>query len=233
MALAAALSAAAQDAEAPETPPEAAPAEPAAGTEAPAEADAPAGAPAEGEAPADSGAEAPAVPGEGEAALPQGGAPTGEAEGQVYVRDVFTDWQLRCERAAQGEDPCQLYQLLRDGEGNSVAEFALFNVPDNDEVAAGATIITPLMTLLTEPLTLSVDGGEVRPLQLQWCTEIGCVVQFGLTEGEVQSFRRGAMGRLTLVPVMAADRTEALDISLSGFTAGFAALEETTPIVEE
>ena len=206
IALATALPAAAQDAEAPAPAPE---------QQAPAE----------------------AAPAEGEAAVPQGETPAegeaGERPGEVYVRDVYTDWQLRCERAAEGEDPCQLYQLLRDGQGNSVAEFALFKVPDDEAAAAGATIITPLMTLLTEPLRLSVDGGDARALQLQWCTEIGCVVQFGLSEAEIQAFRRGNTGRLTLVPVVAADRAETLSISLAGFTAGFAALQEAGAVVAE
>ena len=142
LAAAMALPAAAQD-----TTTDAAPAAPAPAAPAPAEAppapeapDAPATAPG-ADAAAGEAAQAPAASAE-DLGLALG--QDGEAQpGQVYVRDVFTDWELRCERTEDGEDPCQLYQLLQDGQGNSVAEISLFRVPTNDRVSAGATIVTP------------------------------------------------------------------------------------------
>ena len=145
--------------------------------------------------------------------------------GQVYVREEFTDWELRCERAESGEDPCQLYQLLEDQEGNAVAEISMFALPEGSQAAAGATIVTPLMTLLTEQITLTVDGGTPKRYPFSWCTAIGCIARVGFTEPELQSFRRGSTATLSIVPVAAPDQTVDLDVSLSGFTAGFDAVQ--------
>ena len=38
----------------------------------------------------------------------------------TYLLKSIDAWQLRCVKAADGSDPCQLYQLLKDAEGNSV-----------------------------------------------------------------------------------------------------------------
>ena len=174
--------------------------------------------------------------GDADAATGDLGLSLGEGDdaqpGQVYVRETFTDWELRCERTGEGEDPCQLYQLLRDGEGNSVAEISLFKVPQNDRgVAAGATIITPLMTLLSEPIALSVDGATPKRYPFAWCNAIGCVAQVGFTDEEIAAFRGGNAGELGIVPAVAPDQRETLAISLAGFTAGFEALQESSPAI--
>ena len=181
-------------------------------------------------------AEAPAEGGAGGIGLSLGqeGGRAGEPEvGQVYVRDAFTDWELRCERAASGEDPCQLYQLLEDQEGNAVAEISVFDLPDGAPAAAGATIVTPLMTLLTEQLTIAVDGGTARRYPFSWCSAIGCIARVGFTDDEVQAFRGGNTARLSIVPAAAPDQRVDLDVSLSGFTAGLQAVAESGPPVAQ
>jgi len=44
--------------------------------------------------------------------------------GQTYLLTNFEQWEQRCVKAEDGSDPCQLYQLLKDKDGNSVAEFS-------------------------------------------------------------------------------------------------------------
>ena len=187
--------------------------------------------PEEAGTPAGAGEEAAGQAGAGEAAVPEGpgglslGA-GGEPEvGQVYVREEFTDWELRCERVETGEDPCQLYQLLEDQQGTAVAEISLFALPEGSQAAAGATVVTPLMTLLTEQLTLTVDGGTARRYPFSWCEAIGCIARVGFTEEEVATFRGGNTATLSIVPVAAADERVELEVSLSGFTAGFEAVQ--------
>ena len=168
------------------------------------------------------------------------GAPNAESslgmpkEGaDVYVKDKFGDWQLICIRVADRQDPCELYQLLRDQDGNSVAEITLFVVPDDPQVVAGATIVTPLETLLTANLRLAVDGGEARIYRFLFCRSIGCFAQLGLTDDEIDQFRRGAAATVTIVPAAVPDRTVDLDMSLSGFTAGWNALVENDKAAAE
>lgn len=146
---------------------------------------------------------------------------TEPAVGDTYVAEVFTDWELRCIRTEDGDDPCQLYQLLIDGEGNAVAEFNVFALPEGGEAAAGATIITPLETLLTAQLRLDVDGGQTKRYPYSFCTQIGCFARLGFTAAEVEEFKRGATAHVTIIAAGAPDQPVALAASLSGFTAGW------------
>lgn len=221
---------------APETRTPDAPAQDAAPQDAPAQdaaaADAPATAPAEGAPAEDAPAEgAPADDGGlslGEAA-PDGS--TGEAAdggvGETYVREEFTDWQMRCVRVPEGQvEPCQLYQLLRDQSGNPVAEVSMFGLPDGGQATVGATVITPLETLLSEQLTVQVDGGQAKRYPFTWCSAIGCFARIGFTDAEVATFRRGNEAGVSIVPVAAPDQRVDLTMSLAGFTAGLEAVNE-------
>lgn len=197
-----------------------APAEPA--TEAPAEpatdAPSPEGAPAGEANPATS-------PEQGGMAMGTPVAPDGNAIGSAYIKEEHQDWDIRCIRTESGNDPCQLYQLLEDGEGNAVAEFAIFPlIPAQGDAVAGGTIIAPLETLLTQSVTVAIDGGEARRYPFTFCTEIGCVARVGYASPDVDRFKRGAGATVTIVPVRAPDQRIALDLSLSGFTAGWDSL---------
>lgn len=146
--------------------------------------------------------------------------------GQPYIQEEFGDWALRCLKAPEGEDdPCQLYQLLLDEEGNAVAEMTMFPIAGEGEAKAGATIVVPLETLLTEPLKLAVDGGQARAYPYSFCNRAGCVARLGFTQGDLDGFKAGANATLSLVPAAAPDQTVSLGISLSGFTAGITSME--------
>ncbi len=190
---------------------------------------------AAGSAFAQSDSEAPAAGADSEtetaADTDQSGLSLGTVEGEVaigqtYIREEFSSWQLRCVRTEDGKDPCQLYQLLSDGDGNSVAEFNIFPLPEGQQAVAGANVITPLETLLTASLRLAVDGGQPKRYPYSFCSQIGCFSRIGLTAEEVALFRKGAAATITIVPAAAPDETVELGLSLSGFTAGFNALVE-------
>lgn len=206
-ALAAAAPAVAQEAAAPEAE---APATEAPATEAPAT-EAPAGeAPAEGGAP---GAQGPAA---GDPAKP---------EVMEIVRDTFGDWQIRC--APDGNE-CFMYQLALDAQRNPVAEVSILKLPAEAEAAAGVTVVTPLGTLLPSGVVLQVDSGERRQYPFAWCSQVGCFSRFGLDEPGVAGMKRGNVGKITLVSVGQPDQPVTLDLSLTGFTAAYDALEVPT-----
>lgn len=169
--------------------------------------------------------DAPASPGAFDTGTEVGaGAEAGEGEAPVYIKEKFGDWSLRCFRNPNGEDPCQLYQLLREASGNPVAEFSVFRIENQGPAVAGATAIVPLVTLLTEELKLSVDGGTAKSYPYRVCTEAGCVAQMGLTAQDIATFKKGKAARIVLVPAQAPDQQVKIDISLSGFTAGYEAV---------
>ncbi len=144
-----------------------------------------------------------------------------EVEDPSYIKEQYGDWQLQCFRSEAGEDPCQMYQLLREDGGNPVAEFSLFKLPDNSQAAAGATVAVPLGTLLPEGLKIAVDGGTAKGYNYSFCSMTGCFARIGLTEADVNAFKAGAAATMTIVPAQAPDQTVVIKVSLDGFTAAF------------
>lgn len=163
--------------------------------------------------------------------LSMGQAPA-DGPGSTYVKEAFESWELRCVRVAEGAEPCQLYQLLKDGEGNSVAEIGMFSLPEGGEAAAGATIIVPLETLLPAGLRLAVDATEAKIYPFTFCSQMGCVARVGFTAAEVAAFKAGVKATMTIVPAVAPDKTVELDMSLKGFTAGYDAVDATRVAAE-
>lgn len=150
------------------------------------------------------------------------GEPVGPRAGEIYVADTHGDWDVRCIRAPEGQDDrCNLYQLLTNADDAPVAEFNLFRLPDGGQALAGANVVAPLETLLTQQLTLSVDTGEPRRYPFSFCNDAGCVARIGLTQTDIDGFRTGSTATLRLVPAATPDEEFLLTMSLAGFTAGF------------
>lgn len=157
------------------------------------------------------------------------GEPAGDENvlGRPYVREVSGDWEIRCVRTGNpDEDPCQLYQLLRDRGDNPVAEISIFRLPEGGQAAAGANVIVPLETLLTAKMTISVDGTQGKRYDYSFCNTVGCFARIGLTPDDVNSFKRGATAAIQLRPFAAPDQIVTALMSLTGFTAGFDKIPE-------
>ncbi|GGO53093.1 Invasion protein IalB, involved in pathogenesis [Roseovarius pacificus] len=139
----------------------------------------------------------------------------------TYIKEQYGDWQLKCFRSEAEEDPCQMYQLLTEEAGNPVAEFSLFRLAEGAQAVAGATIVVPLGTLLTEELRISVDGGRAKTYTYSFCSMVGCFARIGLTQEDINSFKAGGVANLQIVPAQAPDQTVNIRASLDGFTAAF------------
>lgn len=157
------------------------------------------------------------------------GEPATPQVGEPYKAADHGDWRITCVKTETGKDPCQMYQLLVDQEGNAVAEVTVFDVPGNPQVAAGATFITPLGTLLTAQATLSVDEAEGKRYPFSWCLQNGCYARVGLTPLELDNLRRGKQASLAIRAVQAPDQPVVIPVSLNGFAAAFRDLKERTP----
>lgn len=175
--------------------------------------------------------EAPAT--DAPAVAPEGtGLSMGEDAAQAaapYVKSTHGDWQLRCVRAQDGSDPCELYQLLKDAKGNSVAEITMVALPDGQEAVAGATIIVPLETLLPQQLTLAIDTAQPKRYPFTFCAVVGCFARIGFTGAEIEGMKKGAKATVSVVPIVAPDQVVSVDISLKGFTEAFEAVKAERP----
>lgn len=154
--------------------------------------------------------------------------------GQTYVEKVSGDWERKCIvlPEGRGEDPCQLYQLLKDDTGNAVAEISMGKLPEGGKAVAGATVVVPLETLLTQQLTISVDGAQGRRYPFRFCTQLGCVANIGFTAAEISGFKAGAKATVSIVPAAAPDQRVNLSMSLTGFTAGYDELTAPKPAAQ-
>ncbi|NYS25265.1 invasion associated locus B family protein [Rhodobacteraceae bacterium 2376] len=144
--------------------------------------------------------------------------------GESYLDETFQDWERVCVSNPDGEDPCQMYQLLMDDTENSVAEISIFPLPEGQEAAAGATFLAPLETLLTADLVLRIDGGEPRAYPFSFCSAMGCVARVGFTAAEIERMKRGTEATWRLIPAAAPDQEVVATMSLMGFTAAFDSL---------
>ena len=117
-------------------------------------------------------------------------------------------------------------EMVRVTDG-PFAEISIFPIDEaGSKAVAGATIVVPLETLLTEQLTLRVDGGTARRFPFNFCNVGGCVTRLGLTNQDIALFKRGASATLTMVPAAAPDQTVTVTMSLSGFTAAYDAVSQ-------
>ncbi|EBA03475.1 hypothetical protein RB2150_02429 [Rhodobacteraceae bacterium HTCC2150] len=149
--------------------------------------------------------------------------------GETYIKEVFGDWKMRCVIVEEGAEPCQLYQLLMDSNENSVAEAILFPLSDGGKAKAGMTITTPLETLLTAQLTMNVDDAPGRRYPYSWCSQVGCFVRLGLTAEDLAAFKKGVRANISVVPAQEQAQPVNLALSLTGFTAAYAAIVAATP----
>tara|TARA_R110002096_G_scaffold14041_8_gene49224 strand:+ start:3823 stop:4431 length:609 start_codon:yes stop_codon:yes gene_type:complete len=156
-------------------------------------------------------------PVEGQAADPAG----------PYIRETHGAWDVRCSKTGEAET-CNLYQLMDDGQGNSVAEMNIEVLPAGGQAAAGVTLISPLGTLLTAQITWQIDSGKARRYPFSWCESAGCISRFGLTSADITAMKKGANAKITLVSVVAPDQPINLTLPLTGFTASFNAIPTPT-----
>jgi invasion protein IalB len=140
----------------------------------------------------------------------------------TYVKSTHGDWAVQCLRVPEGQqEPCQMYQLLKDENDGSVAEASIFRLNNGGQVAAGGTFVVPLETLLTEKLTVRVDSAQAKRYDFSFCTQVGCYARVGFTAEDVAAFRAGNAAEVAIVPALAPDQRVIVTMSLTGFTAAY------------
>ena len=139
--------------------------------------------------------------------------------GQHYLVETYRDWQRICIKSNEAEDPCHMYQLIKNEDGLAIGEITLLKVSEPEGVSAAATILTPLGTLLTSRLVLTLDDGTRGDYPFSWCDKRGCYVRAAFTDDEVLSMKKGRTGTIKIETISAPGEPLILPVSLLGFTA--------------
>lgn len=130
------------------------------------------------------------------------------------------DWDVQCSDA-NGITSCQIYQLLNDTVGNPISEVVLFPLFNQLPAVAGATVLVPLETLLTAQLTVSIDGQAAKRYPFSFCNTVGCYARLGLTQEDLDTYRKGDTAVFSIIPALAPDQVVTITVSLGGFNAAF------------
>lgn len=162
--------------------------------------------------------------------------------GSSYIAAAHGDWELRCIRGAEGmtAERCEMFQFLRDDEGNDVA-VVRFNMPivGTEGQAATAIFNTPLQTRLDAALRIRIDDGEFDLLPFTFCTPSGCAAESPLNEEVVDQFKAGGDATIVIFALLLNQNGEPvrgesgepravpveLVASLRGFTAAYEEME--------
>lgn len=147
------------------------------------------------------------------------------ANGTLYFKETFQDWRLRCQKNIEAKDECHLHQLLQGEVGNTVAQITVFNFPNAEGAAiAGANVTVPLETALRENLKMRIDDKQAKAYPFSYCDKVGCHARLGLTAVEIKWMQDGQTAKIATVPYRGAQQPIIVDVSLSGFTAGYKAV---------
>lgn len=146
--------------------------------------------------------------------------------GTEIIKSEHGDWKVICFAVPEGEKgQCRLYQLLFDSDKNPVAEYSIVALDKAAKAEAGVNFISPLGTLLTAQASMRVDSGQVKRYPFGWCDTQGCIARYGITTAELDSMKRGNKAVMTIVAAAAPKNPIELNLSLTGFTAGWKALQ--------
>lgn len=141
--------------------------------------------------------------------------------GQPYIAERIGDWNLRCIRSQDGNDPCELTQVLINEQNEPVSEITLFKLTSGQPAVAGANIVVPLETLLNTPLTIAFDDQNIRRYPYSFCTSVGCIARIGLTEEDIDLMKKGMVANIIISHLSVPNQKVGFALSLKGFTAAY------------
>ncbi|MBY6200353.1 invasion associated locus B family protein [Maritalea mobilis] len=150
--------------------------------------------------------------------------------GEAYIAAEHSDWDVRCIRSGEDAIPerCEMFQLLRDPDGNAVAVFRV-NAPLNptEGHVASAMFMTPIETFLPPGLRLRVDDGEPGAVPFAMCDASGCMARVQMDQETVDMFQAGGDATIQLFALVRDGSGDIggapveLTASLRGFTAAY------------
>jgi len=139
----------------------------------------------------------------------------GAASGNDVTTESFQDWEVRCQRNAEGPSPCAMSQLITQPDSDQPLMQVILDYPPqiDDPVMS---FFVPLGVRLAPGLQFSVDNGEPVQFPYQVCQEQGCRADVPIESSMLQQLRSGNTATLSMISPRG-ERMD-IDISLIGFT---------------
>jgi invasion protein IalB len=135
----------------------------------------------------------------------------------------FQDWKLRCKAAEGQPELCEMEQRVENQKGDRVLLAVVGRVRSLD--APGMLILLPLGIALPPGVSLKVDDGDQRPLEVKLCAKEGChAEQAPLKPDLLGALKAGTKGMVTFYVYTRQGKQQQVNIpvSLLGFSAALA-----------
>jgi len=148
--------------------------------------------------------------------------PAVPALAQGEVKAVHGDWQMRCDMppGASGEQ-CALIQNVTAEDRENVG-LTVIVLKTADKQARILRVLAPLGVLLPSGLGLRVDNADIGRAGFVRCLPNGCIAEVILEDQLINKLKAG--NQATFIIFQTPEEGIGIPISLTGFSAGFAAL---------
>ncbi len=151
------------------------------------------------------------------------GLTANRAAAQGAVRDVFGDWQKRCETpAGASEEQCAIVQNVAAEDRPNVTLLVIV-LPTADRESMLLRVVAPLGVLLPAGLGLLIDEEDVGRAGFVRCLATGCVAEVVMDEILVGQLRTG--DEATFIVFQTPEEGIGIPVSLDGFADGFDSLD--------
>jgi invasion protein IalB len=144
---------------------------------------------------------------------------TDPAAAQGAVRQVFGEWQLRCETppGAQSEQ-CGLWAYVADKDrADAILRILVFKTADRK--ASLIRIIAPSSVLLSAQLGLRVDNIDLGRIPFQHCLPNGCIADSPMDDKVIKQLRTGQTAMFSIY--FSPEEGIGFPVELKGFSEGF------------
>ena len=150
-------------------------------------------------------------------------AHTPPARAQGVVKQVFGDWQIRCDTppGAQGEQ-CVLLQSVQAEDRPNVG-LTVIVLKTADQKSRLLRVLAPLGVLIPSGLGLKIDDIDVGRAGFVRCLPNGCVAEVVMDDALVNRLRTGKQA--TFIIFQTPEEGIGIPLSMNGFGPGYDALK--------
>lgn len=141
------------------------------------------------------------------------------ANAQGAVRQVFDDWQIRCDTLPGAhEEQCALMQLLL-AEDRPNFPLTVIVLRTADQKTKLMRVVAPLGILLPSGLGLKIDQTDVGRTAFVRCLPSGCIAEVVMDDNLIKQMRTGKTA--TFIVFQTPEEGIGFPLNLKGFGDGF------------